>query len=233
MEHTQWMGARGRTALAIVLAALLLAACGGGEEEETADTTEPAGTVSTPPPSSTSAPQISGKPKTQVLVNQAYAFVPTANDADGDTLQFTIANRPAWLTFSSSTGKLSGTPTAANVGTYRGITIQVTDGVTPKTLPSFDIQVLVVGPSSVTLSWMPPTENEDGSALTDLAGYRIRYGDSSGSYSNTISLNTAGLATYVVEGLLPSTYYFVMSAINSRGVESQPSNEAVINLGSS
>lgn len=228
MEHGRWVGARGRMALAVMMAALLLAGC-GGEEEETAATSAPAAPAP-PPPSSGSPPQISGAPGTQALIDHTYSFVPTANDPNGDTLQFTIANRPAWLTFSAATGGLTGTPTAADVGTYRGVTIQVTDGKTPSTLPAFDIQVLATGPSSVTLSWLPPTENEDGSPLTDLAGYRIRYGEAPGAYQKRITLNSAGLATYFIDGLLPTTYYFVLSSVNSRGVESQYSNEAAISL---
>ena len=230
MEHAGLLGGRGRMALAVMMAAALLNACGGDEEEEAAaaDTNAPAGPTTAS--SSGSPPQISGKPKTQALIDYPYSFVPTANDPDGDTLQFTIANSPSWLTFSPSTGALSGTPTAADVGLYRGVTIQVTDGLSSRTLPQFDIQVVTVGPSSVTLSWLPPTENEDGSPLTNLAGYRIRYGDRPGSYSKTISVTNPGLATYFIDGLLPETHYFVMSSVNSSGVESQYSNEAVINL---
>ena len=44
----------------------------------------------------------------------AYSFQPTAKDANGDTLRFSISNKPAWATFSTTTGRLSGTPTAAS-----------------------------------------------------------------------------------------------------------------------
>ena len=43
-------------------------------------------------------------------------------------------------------------------------------------MPNFNITVHQIAEGSATLSWMPPTENADGSALTDLAGYRIYYG---------------------------------------------------------
>ncbi len=43
-------------------------------------------------------------------------FTPSANDADGDTLTFTISNRPSWATFNGTTGRLSGTPGASHVG---------------------------------------------------------------------------------------------------------------------
>ncbi len=46
-------------------------------------------------------------------------------DADGDTLTFSITNKPAWATFNASTGRLQGTPAAANVGTAANIVISV------------------------------------------------------------------------------------------------------------
>lgn len=211
MQDAGLVRVRGRMALAVVMGALL-AACGGDEEAETG------------------APQISGTPSKQVAVGQPYSFVPGAQDPDGDTLTFDIANRPAWLNFSPATGALQGTPTAANVGAYKGITIQVTDGQSFSTLQPFDIQVVAAGQGNVTLSWLPPTQNEDGSPLTDLAGYKIRYGNSSGSYSNTISLANPGLATHVIEGLVPNKYYFVVASYNKRGVESGNSGEASITL---
>src|ERR1700742_1213890 len=131
MEHVRLSGARNRTALAIALATLALTAC--NDEQRQAVNTGNTGNTgastpigSTPPlvPSSTpAAPQVSGTPRTQVVVNQRYEFVPTARDPNGDRLAFTIAHRPAWLKFSVATGMLSGTPTAADIGVYRGITI--------------------------------------------------------------------------------------------------------------
>jgi len=79
--------------------------------------------------------------------------------------------------------------------------------------------------NTATLNWQPPQQNSDGSALTDLQGYNIRYGTSSGAYSQTIHLDNPGLATYVVQNLAAGTYYFVISAYNSAGMESSPSAE--------
>ena len=56
-------------------------------------------------------PQISGTPATSVVVNQAYAFRPSASDQDGDTLTFRISNKPGWAAFDKTTGRLSGKPT--------------------------------------------------------------------------------------------------------------------------
>ena len=78
-----------------------------------------------------------------------------------------------------------------------------------------------------TLSWTAPTQNTDGSPLTDLASYKIYYGDESGSYHTSIQISNNGMTVYVVKHLTSNTYYFVMTAINSSGVESNFSNEAI------
>ncbi len=83
-----------------------------------------------------------------------------------------------------------------------------------------------VGFGSATLSWAPPTQNTDGSPLTDLAGYKIYYGTESGNYQTSIQIDNPGIAIYVVETLTPNTYYFVLTAIDSSGIESLYSNEA-------
>ena len=101
------------------------------------------------------APTLSGTPATAVNVNEAYSFTPTASDADNDTLTFSVTNPPAWATFSTTTGKLSGTPTAA--GTTTGVVISVTDGKSaPVSLPAFNIQVIQPN-RAPTLSGTPAT----------------------------------------------------------------------------
>jgi hypothetical protein len=181
-----------------------------------------------PPPSppTNSPPQISGVPATTAGEEQPYSFTPSASDADGNALTFSIANRPAWASFSTTTGRLSGTPTSSNVGTYTGIVISVSDGQATVALPTFNITVTASATGSATLSWTPPTRNTDGSALTNLAGYRVYWGRASGTYTQSVTLNNPGLATFVVEPLSSGTWYFATRAINSLGVESSLSNEA-------
>ncbi len=87
------------------------------------------------------------------------------------------------------------------------------------------VTVNQIGLGSATLSWTPPTQNSDGSPLTDLTGYKIYYGNESGNYQTSIQIDNPGIAIYVVEYLTPNTYYFVLTAINSNGVESRFSNE--------
>jgi hypothetical protein len=78
---------------------------------------------------------------------------------------------------------------------------------------------------AVTLSWDAPTENSNGSALMDLAGYKVHYGSASRDYSDTIEVANPGLTTYVVQNLPAGTYYFAISTYNSMGVESSLSGE--------
>jgi hypothetical protein len=86
--------------------------------------------------------------------------------------------------------------------------------------------VQAVATGAVTLNWVPPTENNDGSPLTDLAGFRVYWSTTQGTYPNSVTLDNAGLTAYVVENLVPGTYYFVITALNTSGVESGFSNVA-------
>ena len=77
--------------------------------------------------------------------------------------------------------------------------------------------------TNVTLSWSAPTENTNGSALTNLAGYIIYYGTSASAMTQTIDINTVGMLTYVVDNLSAGSWYFQIVAVNSAGEQSTPS----------
>lgn len=79
--------------------------------------------------------------------------------------------------------------------------------------------------TSVTLGWVAPTENNDGSPITNLAGYKIHYGTSSSEYTETVALDNAGLTRYVLDNLKSGTYYFAITAYNTHGMESPLSGE--------
>jgi hypothetical protein len=177
---------------------------------------------------SNGAPKISGSPARSVTAGSSYSFTPTASDPNGNKLTFSIANKPSWASFSTTTGRLSGTPTNSHVGTYSNVTIRVSDGTSTASLAAFSIAVNAVSSSTgaATLSWTPPTRNTDGTSLTNLSGYRIYYGTSSSSLTKTVAINSPGLSTYVVSDLAPATYYFAVSAVNSAGAESARSSVA-------
>ena len=169
-------------------------------------------------------PTISGSPAKSVVAGQAYVFEPKATVEAGKKATFSITDKPTWASFSATTGELSGTPAAANVGTDANITIAVSDGTTSVALPKFAIAVTEVGTKSATLSWKAPTVNSNGSALTNLAGYRIYYGTSATSLTRSITINSVGVTTDVVTDLSPGTYYFALMAFNTVGIESKLSN---------
>jgi hypothetical protein len=176
--------------------------------------------------SANSAPTISGAPPTSVTAGQAYSFRPTASDPDGQTLTFSIANKPVWANFSTTNGTLSGTPTSSQVGTYSNIVITASDGSLSASLPAFSITVADVQNGSATLSWTPPTLNEDGTPLTNLKGYRIYYGTNSSSLGTMLDIPNPGVTSAVVENLSPATWYFAVKAYNTSNVESSLSNIA-------
>jgi len=175
-----------------------------------------------------SKPTISGGAVTSVNAGAAYSFKPTATDANGDALTFSIQNKPAWAAFNTTTGQLSGTPSAANVGSYSGIVISVTDGKSSAvSLPAFAIAVTQISTGSATLSWQPPTQNTDGSTLANLDGYKIYYGTSAGTLNQVVDVGNAGLTTYVVQNLTSgTTYYFALKAYTTDNAESDMSNVA-------
>ena len=77
--------------------------------------------------------------------------------------------------------------------------------------------------NSATLTWDAPTTNADGTPLTDLAGYKIYYGTTSGNYTEVIDVGN--VTTSKVEGLNPGTYYFAVTAYKNSRNESGYSNE--------
>lgn len=174
------------------------------------------------------APQINGAPAAEVAVGQAFNFTPSATDADGDSLTFSIESKPSWASFDASTGHLWGTPSASDVGSHEDIVISVSDGEHNKALPQFAVNVVEQGNGNGTLalSWQPPTENTDGSALTNLKGYKIYYGTSPGNYDQTVTIDNAGISSYVIENLSGGTYYVAISAVSTNGAESDLSGEA-------
>ena len=90
---------------------------------------------------------------------------------------------------------------------------------------NFSIGVFASGTGAATLTWTPPTENTDGSALTNLAGYKIYYGMEVGGFDTVVQID-AGLTTFMIEQLPPADWYFTMTAITDEDIESVFSNIA-------
>jgi hypothetical protein len=180
----------------------------------------------TTPVTANNPPVITGSPVVSALAGQPYSFRASATDRDGNPLKFSIQNKPGWATFDTSTGTLYGTPAETNVGNYSNVLISVSDGTATSSLPAFTITVALPVTRSATLNWTPPTQNMDGSPITNLGGYRVLYGSSPGQYSQALSVPVATMTSVVIEALEAGrTWYFTVKAVNTSGVESDFSNE--------
>jgi hypothetical protein len=170
-------------------------------------------------------PTISGTPPTQAQAGTAYSFTPAASDSSGKTLSFSVQNKPNWASFSIATGQLSGTPGTADVGTDANIVITVSDGTTSAALAAFTITVAAAPTppqtlGTATLTWAAPTQNTDGTPITNLSGYVVSYGNSQGALSQTVSITSPATLTYTVKNLGTGTWYFAVSSTESDGTTS-------------
>ena len=215
----------GKKKIQTILSLLTVLTISGCLESASQDDTAATATAKTG--NTNNAPTISGSPDPAILAGDVYSFAPSASDADNDTLTFSIANLPRWATFDSATGRLSGQALLGDIGVYDNIRISVSDSDSTASLPEFSITVTQSALGTMTLSWTPPTENTDGTALRDLAGYKLYFGVSQNSYTNQVRIDNPSISTYVVENLLPDTYYIVATSFNTAGDESAYSNVAV------
>ncbi|HLT89972.1 MAG TPA: fibronectin type III domain-containing protein [Woeseiaceae bacterium] len=215
--------------LSMVLALTLsIAACSSGSGgAPPADPASPPGAGGSEQPPPTAGPQV-------VITSPDAAEIETTDDAmdlSGSASSDAGIVSVEWETDHGESGTATGTETwniegvPIALGTTT-ITVTVTDNAGATHSDSLVVRRESEGTGSATLSWEPPTERADGTALTDLAGYRIHYGRMSGVYDYEIDIATPGVTTYVVENLVPGDWYFAMIAYDTQGLESELSNEA-------
>jgi hypothetical protein len=77
---------------------------------------------------------------------------------------------------------------------------------------------------SISLNWDAPTTNSDNTPLTDLTGFKIYQGTSTGVYDagTDVGMRLCTVISNLTSGI---TYYFVATAYDSFGNESNYSNE--------
>ena len=113
----------------ILLVLVFIISCGGGGGGSTAA-----------PVIQNSTPTISGS-ISEIRVGESLNFLPTANDPDNDVLTFSITGMPAWASFNSSSGLLTGIPLAEDLGSIAAITIAVSDGEFNASIGPFNLTV--------------------------------------------------------------------------------------------
>ena len=139
-------------------------------------------------PPANSPPVISGLPITSAVAGGSYSFAPTASDPDGNTLTYSISNKPSWASFNTSTGALTGTAVA---GTYSNIVISVIDGNGGSaSLSAFTITVVNKLIPSLTVNWqkISALPSSSGCIAIDQTNSQIIYAGimaNGGAYKST------------------------------------------------
>ncbi|HEX6638001.1 MAG TPA: fibronectin type III domain-containing protein [Steroidobacteraceae bacterium] len=131
------------------------------------------------------------------------------------TPKLTWSTNPV-ATSCTASGGWSGTKAASGSQTLTAI----------KANTNFTLTCTWGGSGSATVNWTPPTKNTDGSALTNLASYKILYGTSSTSLTKTKTIDDPTARSASVTSLTPATWYFTVRSVTTGGVESANSNVA-------
>ena len=108
-----------------------------------------------------------------------------------------------------------------------GSTGSATVGVTPPastapTVPTTPTSPAPGATGTAELTWTAPTQNEDGSALTNLAGYKVRYGQTPGALGQIRDIAGPSTTRATIEGLTSGRWYFTVASYTNTGVESAP-----------
>jgi len=80
------------------------------------------------------------------------------------------------------------------------------------------------GNGTASINWTAPTKNSDGSTLTDLASFKVLYGNSSGNLNMSKAISDPRATSTSIGSLGQGTWYFAVRAVNSKGVESNSSS---------
>jgi hypothetical protein len=141
------------------------------------------------------------------------------------TIQVTTSTASASSSSSSSGGAVSSSSSSSG-GSSSGTTLARGSSSSGGSSSSSGT---TTGAKTATLSWSAPTDNTDGSALTNLQSYNIYYGTSSSAMTNKIAVSV-GLSNYVIQNMNSGTWYFAMTSVNSSGVESPLSGTVQVTL---
>jgi cell division septation protein DedD len=202
-----------RHAVLLTLVTVGLAACGGDEVSNATDSADAVARTST----------VGAASVTSSSSTTSQAAGVTAS-ADALTAAATLPAASGIATGSVNRGPISSPSPVSEPGTVTKPTSPISTPVsnpvsTPTPAPT---PTPTPTPSSgtVTVDWMPPTENTDGSVLTNLAGYEIYYGTDPNNLTKSVKVTNAGLTAYTMSDLASGTWYFAIAALSSTGAES-------------
>jgi hypothetical protein len=215
-----------RACALVALAAL--AACGGGGSGESTTTVGGAPPTSSSTTAATVA--IGGPPIDAAVANEFYQYVPEMGDTSGAEVVFAVDGKPAWASFDAAAGTLSGTPSGADVGSRRTVRISAVAGGS-RTSVEFQLQVVASADGVASVSLDAPVTRTDGTALQNLAGYRIYYGKTATRLDRFVDVKDRTATSAVVGRLTPGTWFFAATAYDANGFESEPTGLAQKQIG--
>ena len=212
-------GVLGATAVFI---SLLLGGCSGtsAKSSDVATADDGAGSGSTTPPSGGTPPPSGGTDAPSISFS---ASPLTVDEGGASTLTWSVSNADGCTASGGWSGNLGSSGSVSTGSLSVGTTFSLScTGPGGSALEM--ISIAVRGP--VQLSWAPPTENVDGTPLTDLSAYRIYYGDTSRTYAQVVEVGNPAATSHTLT-LASGDYYVAMTAVDVDGNESAYSNEVV------
>lgn len=168
---------------------------------------------------SNAAPTIAGNGSATIRAGSDYQFQPDWADSDGDSLTFAAVNLPPWATLDPKTGRITGTPGTSDIGAYEAVAVTVADATHRVSTQDFTITVAGVGSGVASLRWQRSNSKVDGSALEDLAGYRILYGRDPEDLDHSVYIANPEALTYDFATLESGAWYFAVVAVDAFGLE--------------
>ena len=147
-------------------------------------------------------------------------------DIDSDPLSgaWTLASKPNGSTAFVEGPWRTARFTADRVGNYV-FHLVVNDGEVDSAI---DIVSISAVSNHVVFTWKAPTTNEDGTELTDLAGYMLYCGSSPGIY--TRAYDVGNVTTYTVSNLDAGIHYCAITSYDKNDNESEDSDEVTVTI---
>jgi hypothetical protein len=165
----------------------------GGTAEQVFTIAVDAGTTTT-----NSAPVITSSAHTEVAPGDTYRYQPTATDADGDTLTWSLTGEPTGMTIDSATGAIAWTPDASVTTTF---TLTVDDGTDTDT-ESITITVSDTANAAPDITSTAPTSATVGEEYRYEAAADDAEGD---TLTWSLTGEPAGLALDTTSGVITWT----------------------------
>jgi len=134
-----------------------------------------------------------------------------------------IDGLPSWLSFDPSEEELHGSPAIEDIGIHDRIVLESVDGLGLFQSHYLTIEVTAISSFTVEFSWSAPAQRTDGSALTNLAGFRIFAGRSQHDMEEWVTIENPTVDRHTIENLGSGRWWFALSAYDSNGAESEKS----------